>query len=223
MARKDGSAGARGRGANASVKPPAADGPPRVWKPSKQQLAAAYGKTLASVIGPGLDVLFFGINPSLYSAAVGHHFARPGNRFWPALHRAGFTDRLLSPFEDHLLLAYGCGVSNVVPEATAAASEVPREAYAAGGRRLLRMLEEHRPRFVAVLGVGAYEAAFERRGVKVGPQEERLGPSTLWVLPNPSGLNANYQLPRLVGLFSELRAAIARATDSRRRTAGGSR
>ena len=140
---------------------------------------------------------------------MGHHFARPGNRFWPTLHGSGFTPRLLSPFEDRLLPQYGCGVTNIVPEATAAASEIPPEAYARGGLRLLEKVEAHRPRFVAILGVGAYRAAFGRKGVAVGPQEEMLGPSRLWILPNPSGLNANYQLPRLVELFGELRRASA--------------
>jgi double-stranded uracil-DNA glycosylase len=178
---------------------------PQVWRPSRQQLQAAYGASITDVIAPGLDVLFVGINPSLYSAAVGHHFARPGNRFWPTLHLSGFTDRLLSPFEDRLLLGYGCGVSNIVREATATAEEVPPEAYLKGGKRLLRMLEKHRPRYVAVLGVGAYQRAFARPRAGVGPQEGMLGPSRVWVLPNPSGLNANYQLPRLVELFRELR------------------
>jgi TDG/mug DNA glycosylase family protein len=180
---------------------------PNVWKPTKQQLEAARGKRLVDVIGPGLDVLFVGINPSLYSAAVGHHFARPGNRFWPTLHRSGFTDRQLSPFEDEVLLEYGCGVSNIVPEATATAAEIPPESYGRAATRLLKKLEQHRPRFVAILGVGAFEAAFQRKKIRMGEQDEPLGPSRLWILPNPSGLNANYQLPQLIELFSELREA----------------
>jgi TDG/mug DNA glycosylase family protein len=198
------------------------DPPPKDWKPTRKQLDAARGRRLVDVIGPGLDVLFVGINPSLYSAAVGHHFARPGNRFWPALHRAGFTDRQLSPFEDHLLLEFGCGVSNIIPEATATAAEIPPDAYGRAAARLLKKLGEHRPRFVAILGVGAFEAAFQRKKTRMGPQDEPLGPSVLWILPNPSGLNANYQLPALIDLFSELREASG-ATGSRRRSAAGNR
>jgi double-stranded uracil-DNA glycosylase len=177
------------------------------FKPTKQQLIEAEGKTVRDVIGPGLRVLFCGINPGLYTAAVGHHFARPGNRFWPALHGSGFTDRLLSPFAEQELLQLRLGVSNVVARATAAASELTREDFIKGGRNLRAKVRRHRPQVVAVLGVGAYRVAFARPKAVIGEQPERIGDARVWVLPNPSGLNANYQLNDLVKLFKELRRA----------------
>ncbi|HLM54951.1 MAG TPA: G/U mismatch-specific DNA glycosylase [Pyrinomonadaceae bacterium] len=179
----------------------------RVYKPSKEEVAAAAGRTVRDVIAPDLRVLFCGINPGLYTAAVGHHFARPGNRFWPALHRAGFTPRLLSAFEEHELLALGCGVTNVVARATAAAAELRPEEFKRGGLLLKKKVERYRPRFLAVLGVGAYRAAFDRPKAALGLQEEGLGPARVWVLPNPSGLNANYSLEDLARFLRELRAA----------------
>lgn len=177
------------------------------FKPTKQQLLEAAGKTVPDVIAPGLRVLFCGINPGLYTAAVGHHFARPGNRFWPALHRSGFTDRLLSPFDERGLLKLGLGVTNVVAHATAAAAELTKDDFEKGGRRLKAKVLRYRPRFVAVLGVGAYRVAFAEPKAIIGEQEERIAGARVWVLPNPSGLNANYQLPDLVRLFRRLRAA----------------
>jgi TDG/mug DNA glycosylase family protein len=152
-----------------------------------------------------LRVLFCGINPSLYSAAVGHHFARPGNRFWPTLHLAGFTDRRLSPFEDRLLLDHGCGLTNLVARATATADELSADELLAGARILQRKLRRWRPAYVAFLGVTAYRTAFVRPRAVLGLQPERLGQTTVWVLPNPSGLNAHYQLADLARLFQELR------------------
>ncbi|MGZ8848366.1 MAG: G/U mismatch-specific DNA glycosylase [Pyrinomonadaceae bacterium] len=180
---------------------------PRPFKPTKQQLIDAEGKTVPDVIGPDLRVLFCGINPGLYTAAVGHHFARPGNRFWPALHGSGFTDRLLSPFEECELLALRLGVTNVVPRATAAASELTKEDFIKGGRRLRAKVRRYRPRIIAVLGVGAYREAFGHPKGVIGEQDERIADARVWVLPNPSGLNANYQLNDLVKLFKELRRA----------------
>jgi TDG/mug DNA glycosylase family protein len=177
------------------------------FKPTKQQLIEAAGKTLPDVIAPNLRVLFCGINPGLYTAAVGHHFARPGNRFWPALHQSGFTDRLLSPFEERELLKLGIGISNVVPHATASASELTRQDFIAGGRVLAAKVKRYRPRIVAILGVGAYRGAFAQPKAQVGEQEQEIHNARVWVLPNPSGLNANYQLPELVKLFRKLRAA----------------
>jgi TDG/mug DNA glycosylase family protein len=185
---------------------------PRPFRPTKQQLIEAEGKTLPDVIGPGLRVLFCGINPGLYTAAVGHHFARPGNRFWPALHGSGFTDRLLSPFEERELLLLQLGVTNVVPRATAAASELTKEDFTKGGRRLRAKVRRDRPRIVAVLGVGAYREAFGRAKAVIGEQDERLADARVWVLPNPSGLNANYQLDDLVKLFKELRKAAGKGS-----------
>ncbi|HEY3103250.1 MAG TPA: G/U mismatch-specific DNA glycosylase [Pyrinomonadaceae bacterium] len=177
------------------------------FKPTKQQLIEAAGKTLPDVIAPNLRVLFCGINPGLYTAAVGHHFARPGNRFWPALHQSGFTDRLLSSFEERELLKLGIGISNVVPHATASASELTRQDFIAGGRVLAAKVKRYRPRIVAILGVGAYRGAFAQPKAQVGEQEQEIHNARVWVLPNPSGLNANYQLPELVKLFRKLRAA----------------
>lgn len=163
---------------------------------------------MKDVIGRGLRVLFCGINPSLYSAAVGHHFARPGNRFWPALYAAGFTDRLFSPFEDYRLLERGCGITNVVARATAAAAELKPEEYVEGGRELEAKVIEYAPRVLAVLGVGAYRAAFGKPDAAVGRQDERLGGALVWVLPNPSGLNAHYRLDDLARVYGELRVAV---------------
>jgi TDG/mug DNA glycosylase family protein len=183
---------------------------PQPFKPTKQQLIEAEGKTVPDVIAPGLRVLFCGINPGLYTAAVGHHFARPGNRFWPALHRSGFTEQLLSPFAERELLQMGIGVTNVVARATATAAELNREDFIKGGRRLSAKVRRYRPQVVAVLGVGAYRVAFARPKAVIGEQPEGIAEARVWVLPNPSGLNANYQLPDLVALFRELRRAAAR-------------
>jgi TDG/mug DNA glycosylase family protein len=180
------------------------------FKPTKQQLIEAAGKTVPDVIGPDLSVLFCGINPGLYTAAVGHHFARPGNRFWPALHGSGFTDRLLSPFEERQLLQLRLGVTNVVARATAAASELTKEDFVKGGGRLRAKVRRYQPRIVAVLGVGAYREAFARPKAVIGEQAERIADARVWVLPNPSGLNANYQLNDLVKLFKELRRAASK-------------
>ncbi|HYW71638.1 MAG TPA: G/U mismatch-specific DNA glycosylase [Pyrinomonadaceae bacterium] len=178
------------------------------FKPTKQQLVAAHGLTLPDVIAPDLRVLFCGINPGLYTAAVGHHFARPGNRFWPALYQSGFTDRLLSSFEERELLETGLGISNVVPHATASAAELTRENFIAGGNLLAAKIKRYRPQIVAILGVGAYRQAFARPKAQIGPQPELIHDARVWVLPNPSGLNANYQLPDLVKLFAELRREV---------------
>ena len=176
-------------------------------RPTRAELLAAAGKTLRDVIAPGLRVLFCGINPGLYSAATGHHFARPGNRFWPALHRSGFTPRLLHPSEKRLLLDLGYGITNLVERATASADELAPAEFVAGHRRLASRVRRYRPRAVAVLGLGAYRVAFARPRATVGRQEETLEGAMLWVLPSPSGLNANHQLPELSRLFRQLRRA----------------
>jgi TDG/mug DNA glycosylase family protein len=175
--------------------------------PSREELLAAAGRAIPDVLAPGLRVVFVGINPGLYSAAVGHHFARPGNRFWKALHGAGFTDRVLDPSEDVTLPSMGLGVTNVVARATASAAELRPDELRHGRERLERVAEELRPSFVAVLGLGAYRTAFDRRGAAEGRQAERLGRATVWLLANPSGLNAHHQLPDLIERFSELRRA----------------
>jgi double-stranded uracil-DNA glycosylase len=178
------------------------------WKPTKEQLLAATNKGVRDVIAPDLAVLFCGINPGLYTAAVGHHFARPGNRFWPALHAGGFTDRLLSPFDERELLKYGYGITNVVNRATASADLLTREEILTGGQRLRTKVLRYRPRVLAILGVGAYRVAFIQPKAVIGRQKEMIGSTVVWVLPNPSGLNANYQATDLARLFCELRAAI---------------
>jgi TDG/mug DNA glycosylase family protein len=173
-------------------------------KPSRRELAAARDKTVHDVVAPGLQLLFVGINPGLYSAAIGRHFGRPGNRFWPTLQAAGFTDRLLTPYEDEELLRYGYGITNLAPRTTATADELTREELVAGARRLEALVATYRPKVVAFLGVGAYRQAFHRPKAQIGPQEEMLAGSKVWVLPNPSGLNAHYQLADLAKVFREL-------------------
>lgn len=180
----------------------------RPWKPTKEQLLAAESKTVRDVIAPDLNILFCGINPGLYTAAVGHHFARPGNRFWAALHAAGFTERLLSPFDERELLKSGYGITNVVPRTTASADLLTKDEIVRGGERLRKKLVRYRPRILAVLGVGAYRVGFNQPKASVGRQPDMIGNTTLWVLPNPSGLNANYQMKELTRLFSELKDAF---------------
>lgn len=176
----------------------------KLWKPSKQQLIDALGKDVPDLIDSNLKVLFCGINPGLYSAAVRHHFARPGNRFWPTLYRSGFTKEILSPFEEHKLLKHGYGITNVVNIATAAASDLSKEQLRNGGRLLIEKIKHFKPKVLAVLGVGAYREAFGSTKITIGHQNMTVGTTVLWVLPNPSGLNANYQIDKLVDLFREL-------------------
>lgn len=182
-------------------------GPVRPWRPTRQQLLEAQDRTLPDVLAPGLKGVFCGINPGLYSAAIQRHFGRPGNRFWPTLHRSGFTDRLLSPFEERVLLQFGWGITNIAERATATAAELTAEELAAGGARLRQRIERFQPGIVAVLGVSAYRTAFGDPKAKLGDQgpEKRLGGARLWILPSPSGLNAHYRLDDLAELFAELR------------------
>ena len=181
---------------------------PKPWKPTKEQLLAATEKTVRDVIAPDLRVLFCGINPGLYTAAVGHHFARPGNRFWPALYAAGFTDRLLSPFEERELLKSGYGITNVVARTTATADLLTKEEIVAGGERLRAKVLRYHPKVLAILGLGAYRTAFNQPKAIVGRQPDLIGQTTLWALPNPSGLNANYQPAALARLFKELKEFV---------------
>jgi TDG/mug DNA glycosylase family protein len=171
-------------------------------------VAAAHGRRIRDVLGPGLRVLFVGINPGLYSGATGHHFARPGNRFWKALHGSGFTDREYSAFEDRSLLRLGIGITNLVARTTASADELTPEELRDGGAKLERKVRRSKPEVVAFVGVTAYRIAFGRPRASIGPQEERLGGARLWVLPNPSGRTAAYQAPQLIELFGKLRASI---------------
>jgi double-stranded uracil-DNA glycosylase len=183
-------------------------------RPSPADLAAAAGRSIPDVIAPGLAVLFCGINPGLWSAAVGQHFARPGNRFWPALHRSGFTDRQLRPDEQRELLGYRLGVTNLVARGSARADELSAAELLAGGRQLAAKIRRYQPEWLAVLGIGAYRTAFgqDRPGGAAagqrrvtGEQRRRIGATRIWVLPNPSGLNASWATPRLVEAFQEFR------------------
>src|SRR5215216_4420361 len=179
-------------------------------KPTRADLLAAQDKTVRDVIAPGLRVLFCGINPGLYSGATGHHFARPGNRFWPTLFQAGFTARLLHPNEERELLIFGYGITNLVPRATATADELSPDELVAGQRRLKSKVKRYQPEVVAVLGISAYRTAFAKKAVTLGLQSERLADATVWVLPNPSGLNAHYQLADLAEHFQTLRLSVER-------------
>lgn len=176
-------------------------------RPTASDLERAHGKKVPDLIAPDLKVLFCGINPGLYSGATRLHFARPGNRFWPALYAAGFTDRILHPSECDELLAAGYGITAIVRRATATAAELDDDEYREGRVALERKVRKYRPRWVAVLGLGAYRVGFDRPGATVGRQDQRIGRAGLWVLPNPSGLNANHQLPQLTEMFRELRLA----------------
>jgi double-stranded uracil-DNA glycosylase len=177
-------------------------------RPTAAQLEAARSKLLADVIAPNLRVLFVGINPGLYSAAVGHNFGRPGNRFWPTLARSGFTPRQLTPFEEQELLEHGLGITNLVARATARADELSRAELLSGAATLARKVRKFRPRVVAMLGVSAYRVALQKPKAQLGIQTEAFAGARLWVLPNPSGLNAHYQLPDLARRFAELREAV---------------
>ncbi len=177
-------------------------------KPTPADLQAAYGKTVPDVIGPGLTVLFCGINPGLYSGHTGHHFARPGNRFWPTLYAAGFTPRLFRPQEERDLLPLGYGITNLVTRATASAAELTPAELLEGGRVLAAKVREYGPRVVAVLGVTAYRDAFGQRNAVLGEQPERLGGARLWILPNPSGLNAHYTPGALAEVYGEFRRVV---------------
>lgn len=184
------------------------DGRPRKSiKPTKAQLLAATTRRLPDLIAPGLEVLFCGINPGLYSAAVGHHFARPGNRFWPTLFAAGFTPRLFTGFDDRELPGLGLGLTNVVARASASADELSPDELRAGARVLRRKIARYQPRFLALVGFGAYRTAFAQPNATGGLQPELLGATQIWLLPNPSGLNAHYLPAELARRFDALRVA----------------
>jgi len=173
-------------------------------------LEAARDRTLPDVLpepGAPFRVLFCGINPGLYSAATGWHFARPGNRFWPALYLSGFTPRRLAPREQDLLPGFGLGITNLVARATAQASELHSAELKAGREHLAVLADRYRPHVIAIAGITAYRTAFGRPDAAIGPQPDPLGPARLWVVPNPSGLNASWTMPRIVAAFGELREA----------------
>ncbi|GII54514.1 mismatch-specific DNA-glycosylase [Planotetraspora thailandica] len=173
--------------------------------PTRAEIEAARNATIPDVLGPGLDVLFCGINPGLYSAATGHHFARPGNRFWPALHLSGLVPRRLEPYEQSLLPSYGLGITNIVARATARADELTPEEIRQGGLLLADLVRDTAPRVLAVAGVSAYRVAFGRPRARIGPQDDVIGGAAVYVLPNPSGLNAHWRLEDIAAEMARLR------------------
>jgi double-stranded uracil-DNA glycosylase len=177
------------------------------FKPTREDMLDAVNRTVPDLIASDLKVVFCGINPGLYSGATGRHFAKPGNRFWKVLHLSGFTERLLRPWEEDELLAHGCGVICFCQRTTARADELTRDEIVEGGMQVVKKIEKYRPRILAVLGIGAYKTAFDKKEAKLGLQPERIGDTPIWLLPNPSGLNAHYQLADFVELFNELKEA----------------
>jgi len=178
--------------------------------PSRVDLLAASGNRVPDVIAPGLQVLFCGINPGLYTAWARHHFARPGNRFWPALFAGGFTERLIRPDQERELLRLGYGITNLVARATVGSNELSREELQAGGQVLERKIKRYRPRAVAVLGVSAFRMAFNRPEATIGAQPEAIEGAWVWVLPSPSGLNAHFTPKALAVLFNRFRLELER-------------
>jgi double-stranded uracil-DNA glycosylase len=176
-------------------------------RPTRDELEAARDRTLEDIVAPNLRVLFCGINPGLYSGATGWHFARPGNRFWKVLHGAGFTDRVLHPSEQALLPRYALGITNLARRTTATADELTANELRAGGERLRAVVSRWNPEWLAVVGIAAYRIAFDAPAAVVGRQNTTIAATRVWVLPNPSGLNAHYQVPELVAAFRELREA----------------
>lgn len=181
---------------------------PAVRRPTAAELEAARDVLIPDVIAPGLRVLFCGINPGLWSGAVGRHFARPGNRFWPALYASGFTPELFTPDRQDELLALGLGISNVVDRTTARADELTADEYREGARVLTKKAARYRPAWIAIVGITAYRTAFGHPAAQIGPQEARIADSRVWVLPNPSGLNAHWSAAALAEEFARFRAAV---------------
>lgn len=178
-------------------------------RPTKAEVLAAANRTVPDVIRPGLRVLFCGINPGLYTAAIGYHFGRPGNRFWSALHLGGFTPRVFSPFEIEEFARLGYGITNIVARASATADELSADELTAGVAPLVRKVRRYKPQFVAFVGMGAYRVAFDRPTAQVGQQPDSIGQTRVWLLPNPSGLNAHYTVPKLGEEFGKLYQALA--------------
>lgn len=179
----------------------------KIYRPTKQDLLAAANKTVPDIIGTNLKILFCGINPGLYTAAIGHHFGKPGNRFWQALYLTGFTPRLYSPFEDQKLLNLGFGITNLVSRSTATAAEISNQEFKTGGEILVDKIKKYQPLYTAFVGIGAYKLAFSKDKVKVGHQAGKIENTNVWVLPNTSGLNVNHRLTDFVELFNQLKKA----------------
>ena len=177
-------------------------------RPTDAELQASYGREIPDLVGPGMRLLLVGINPSLWSGWSGRHFGRPSNRLWPTLHQAGLTERRLAPENSAELLAAGIGITNLVARATARADELTPDEIRAGVPRLARLVARWHPQVVAVLGVTAYRVAFARPKATVGPQPEPLEGARVWVLPNPSGLNAHYQQADLTAEYARMRADL---------------
>jgi len=180
------------------------------FKPTKEDLRDAVNRTTEDLIDENLKVLFCGINPGIWSGATGFHFAKPGNRFWKTLSLAGFTSRVLHPSEEHELLENGYGITSFCKRTTARADELTAEEFVAGGKLLVKKIQHYKPQFLAVLGIGAFRTAFNQPKAKLGLQTEKIGGAKVWLLPNPSGLNAHYQLDDLAALFGELRQAVGK-------------
>lgn len=178
------------------------------FKPTKEDLRDAPNRTTEDLIDYNLKVLFCGINPGIWSGATGFHFAKPGNRFWKVLHLAGFTARRLQPSEEGELLELGFGITSFVKRTTARADELTKEEFIEGGKMLVKKIEKYAPKTLAVLGIGAYRTAFNKPKAKLGLQTEKIGGANVWLLPNPSGLNAHYQADDLAALFRQLRQTI---------------
>lgn len=178
------------------------------FKPTQEDLRDAINRTTEDLIDYNLKVLFCGINPGLYSGATGFHFARPGNRFWKVLHLAGFTQRQLHPSEEHEFLENGYGITSFCKRTTARADELSTAEIIEGGKLLEKKIKKYKPKFLAVLGIGAYKTAFQKPTAKLGLQNEKINETKIWLLPNPSGLNAHYQVNDLTKLFVELRQAV---------------
>ena len=178
------------------------------FKPTKEDLRDARRRTTEDLIDDNLKVLFCGINPGIWSGATGFHFAKPGNRFWKALHFGGFSDRVLHPSEEHELLENGYGITSFCKRTTARADELSNEEIVQGGKNLVKKIEKFKPQMLAVLGIGVYRTAFNQPKAKLGLQDIKIGSTKIWLLPNPSGLNAHYQINDLAKLFSELREAV---------------
>lgn len=176
--------------------------------PTKEEILNASNKTVPDIIDYSLKVLFCGINPGLYTAAVGYHYGRPGNRFWKALYLSGFTPRLFKPSDCFDALKFGFGLTNVVPRATKSEAELTKQEFIEGGKMLMEKVKKYKPKWLAVVGIGAYRLAFNKPGAGVGEQEEKIGGTGIWVLPSPSGLNANYNLENLAELFAQFKKRL---------------